>query len=122
MRFAIGLFVLCGGSIMVTASPVQRSVIDAACQTLGINDARTLRITASGATFTVGQNFTPNVGIICARAGELSPVGVCWTSGRYRHGVRDRGVLRGSQGVDRRIGHSVGTDETPPSSRRRRCR
>jgi hypothetical protein len=60
MRFTIGLVVLCGAWIIVTASPIQRSAIDAAIDTLGANGINTLQFTASSATFTVGQNFTPS--------------------------------------------------------------
>jgi glyoxylase-like metal-dependent hydrolase (beta-lactamase superfamily II) len=59
MRFTDGL-ILCGAWIMVTASPGQRLAIDAAIDTLGADDIKTLQFTGSGATFTVGQNFTPS--------------------------------------------------------------
>ncbi len=45
----------CGGLI-----PVQRTAIDAAVDALGVDVVKTLTFTASGATFTVGQNFTPD--------------------------------------------------------------
>jgi hypothetical protein len=45
---------------MVPSSPVQRTALDAAVDTLGADAVKTLEVTASGATFTVGQNFTPN--------------------------------------------------------------
>jgi glyoxylase-like metal-dependent hydrolase (beta-lactamase superfamily II) len=45
--------------IMVQVSLGQRSAIDAAVDALGARAVNTLQFTASGATFTVGQNFTP---------------------------------------------------------------
>lgn len=45
--------------MMATVSPTQRSSIDAAIDALGASAVNTLQFTASGATFTVGQNFTP---------------------------------------------------------------
>jgi len=47
MRFTIGLVVLCGARIMINASPIQRSAIDAAIDTLGANGIKTLQDTAS---------------------------------------------------------------------------
>src|SRR5436190_21505927 len=60
MRLLIGIIVLCWMSIMVTASHIQRSAIDAAIDALGASAIKTLQFTGSGATFTVGQNFTPD--------------------------------------------------------------
>jgi glyoxylase-like metal-dependent hydrolase (beta-lactamase superfamily II) len=48
-----------GACIERDGSPVQRSAIDAAVDALGARAVNTLQFTASGATFTVGQNFTP---------------------------------------------------------------
>ena len=46
MRFTIGLVVLCGARIMINASPIQRSAIEA-IDTLGANGIKTLQDTAS---------------------------------------------------------------------------
>ncbi len=60
MHSLAGLIVFCGASLMGASSPAQRTAIDAAVDTLGADSIKTLQFTASGATFTVGQNFTPN--------------------------------------------------------------
>src|ERR1044071_2609389 len=60
MRSSIGAVVLTGASIIMASPVAQRSAIDAALETRGANAVRTLQFTASGATFTVGQNFTPD--------------------------------------------------------------
>jgi hypothetical protein len=44
----------------VGGSAQQRDALKAAADALGANEIRTLQFTASGANFTVGQNFTPN--------------------------------------------------------------
>src|SRR5712691_6616823 len=38
----------------------QTNALDAATKTLGADSIKTLRFTASGSNFTVGQNFTPD--------------------------------------------------------------
>jgi hypothetical protein len=45
---------------MAASLPAQRTAIEAAADALGADAIRTLEFTASGATFTVGQNFTPD--------------------------------------------------------------
>jgi glyoxylase-like metal-dependent hydrolase (beta-lactamase superfamily II) len=45
---------------MATASSAQRTALDTAAEVLGVDSIRTIQFTASGATFTVGQNFTPD--------------------------------------------------------------
>jgi hypothetical protein len=52
--------VLCAAWLMVASSVAQRTAVDTAVDTVGADSAKTLEFTASGATFTVGQNFTPN--------------------------------------------------------------
>lgn len=51
---------LCGQSIVAAVSGAQRSALEAAIDALGANVVKTLQFTASGATFTVGQNFAPD--------------------------------------------------------------
>jgi glyoxylase-like metal-dependent hydrolase (beta-lactamase superfamily II) len=58
MRFLICVAAIYGGSIIAVALPVQSSPLDAAVDALGGKDIKTLQFIASGATFTVGQDFT----------------------------------------------------------------
>src|SRR5437762_3714965 len=52
-----------GGLIAALASsaesPAEEDAINAAAAALGVNTIHTLQFSGSGATFTVGQNFTP---------------------------------------------------------------
>jgi glyoxylase-like metal-dependent hydrolase (beta-lactamase superfamily II) len=60
MRSFIGLAVFNGALLLSVSLPAQRPAIDAAVATLGADGVKTLQFTGSGATFTVGQNFTPD--------------------------------------------------------------
>jgi glyoxylase-like metal-dependent hydrolase (beta-lactamase superfamily II) len=60
VRFIDGLTVLCAVLLTRVSLPAQPTAIEAAINALGAKAIKTLRFTASGATFTVGQNFTPN--------------------------------------------------------------
>jgi len=53
-----GVMALAGAASIATAEP--RDVLKAVAHKLGAAALRTVRFTASGATFTVGQNFTPS--------------------------------------------------------------
>jgi glyoxylase-like metal-dependent hydrolase (beta-lactamase superfamily II) len=58
MRFLISVAVICAGSVIAMALPVQSSSLDAAVDALGGRDIKALQFITSGATFTVGQDFT----------------------------------------------------------------
>ncbi|MGH9883481.1 MAG: hypothetical protein ACRD6N_18820 [Pyrinomonadaceae bacterium] len=59
LRFAI----LSGALVLALARGVssqQHNTLKSAADALGVNRIKSLQFIASGATFTVGQNFTPN--------------------------------------------------------------
>jgi hypothetical protein len=60
MRFINGFTVLCAALLTRLSLPAQSDAIEAGIDALGANTVATLRFAASGATFTLGQNFRPN--------------------------------------------------------------
>jgi glyoxylase-like metal-dependent hydrolase (beta-lactamase superfamily II) len=58
MRYLIAFATICGASLAASSAP-RRTALDAAAEALGVRAIRTLQFTASGATFSVGQNFSP---------------------------------------------------------------
>ena len=57
MRTIATLTLACAVMVPFNATPTE---LDDAVRTLGVDAIKTLQFSASGATFTVGQNFTPN--------------------------------------------------------------
>jgi hypothetical protein len=59
MRFIATVTVVCAASLAVASFGERGSAIDEAIRASGTNSMKTLKFTASGATFSVGQNVTP---------------------------------------------------------------
>src|SRR5437870_4296563 len=59
MRIIATVTVICAASLAVASLTRASNPVDEAVRALGADSVKTLQFTASGATFTVGQNFSP---------------------------------------------------------------
>src|ERR1051325_5231126 len=56
----LAALIIVGGATLMATPLAQHTALESAAEMLGADSIRTIWFTASGATFTVGQNFTPD--------------------------------------------------------------